>query len=160
MSIEQNFLDRAREIEQKIIGYRRTLHENPELSFEEFETSQYIQNALKDMNIDYRVMAKTGVVATIGKGERCVALRADIDALPMAEETGLPYASQNQGVMHSCGHDAHTAMLLGAAQLLKENESTLNGTVKLIFQPGEEKVPGGASILIKEGVLDNPAPEV
>lgn len=160
MNIEQTFLARAREIEQKIIQHRRTLHENPELSFEEYETSKYIRNALKELNIDFQVMADTGVVATVGKGSRCVALRADIDALPISEETGLPFASSKQHVMHACGHDAHTAMLLGAAQLLKENESTLNGVVKLIFQPGEEKVPGGASILIKEGVLDNPAPEV
>jgi amidohydrolase len=160
MSIEQNFLERAKEIEQKIISYRRTLHENPELSFEEYETSKFIRSVLKDMNIDFQVMADTGVVATVGKGTRCVALRADIDALPVSEETDLPFASSKQGVMHACGHDAHTAMLLGAAQLLKENESTLNGVVKLIFQPGEEKVPGGASIMIKEGVLNDPAPEV
>ncbi|MES2766795.1 MAG: M20 family metallopeptidase [Bacteroidota bacterium] len=160
MNIEHTFLQRAKEIEQVMIKHRRTLHENPELSFEEHETSLYIRNALKDLNIDFKVMGETGVVATVGKGSRCVALRADIDALPMSEETDLPFASTKQGVMHACGHDAHTAMLLGAAQILKENETSLNGTVKLIFQPGEEKVPGGASILIKEGVLNDPAPEV
>ena len=150
----------AKALEQSIIGWRRTLHANPELSFQEYETSAFIRQRLAEMGIPFRVMADTGVVAHIGTGERCVALRADIDALPIHEETGLPFASRNAGVMHACGHDAHTAMLLGAAQLLKQREHTLNGVVKLIFQPGEEKVPGGASIMIREGVLEDPVPEM
>ena len=143
--------------------FRRTLHQNPELSFQEFETSAFIQARLREIDVPFQVMATTGVVARIGEGERCVALRADIDALPILEESGVAFASQKQGVMHACGHDAHTAMLLGAARVLKAREAeltALNGTIKLIFQPGEELSPGGASILIKEGVLQNPRPEV
>jgi hippurate hydrolase len=148
---------------EQMTHIRRTLHQHPELSFQEFETSKFIQARLREMDIPFQVMAKTGVVARIGAGERCVALRADIDALPIQEESGVEFHSQKQGMMHACGHDAHTAMLLGAARLLKAREeeiSRLNGTIKLIFQPGEEMSPGGASILIKEGVLENPRPEV
>jgi amidohydrolase len=155
-----NYINNAHDISTEIINNRRHLHQNPELSFVEFNTSKFIQNELSKMGIPFTVMATTGVIAHIGSGERCVALRADIDALPIEEETGLEFTSQNKGVMHACGHDAHTAMLLGAAKLLKSQENELAGVVKLIFQPGEEKVPGGASILIKEGVLENPKPEV
>ncbi len=150
----------AKAIEQTIVGWRRTIHANPELSFQEYQTSAFIQERLASMGIPFRVLADTGVVAHIGAGDRCVALRADIDALPIQEETDLPFASNNPGVMHACGHDAHTAMLLGAAHLLKEREHALKGVVKLIFQPGEEKVPGGASIMIREGVLEDPVPEM
>ncbi|MBI3258879.1 MAG: amidohydrolase [Ignavibacteriae bacterium] len=156
----QTFLQEAQALSDEIISNRRHLHRNPELSFYEYNTSAYIQNKLSEMGITSTVMATTGVIAEIGHGERCVALRADIDALPIEEETGLEFASLNKGVMHACGHDAHTSMLLGAAKILKNHEHELSGIVKLIFQPGEEKVPGGASILIKEGVLTNPAPEV
>ena len=143
---------------------RRTLHRNPELSFQEYETSKFIQQRLAELGIPFRVLANTGVVAHIGEGDRCVALRADIDALPIQEESGVEYSSTKEGVMHACGHDAHTAMLLGAAQILKEREavegaSSLGGVIKLIFQPGEEMSPGGASIMIREGVLENPRPE-
>ncbi len=150
----------ARALEHSIIEWRRTIHANPELSFQEYQTSAFIQQQLAGMGIPFHVLAGTGVVAHIGSGDRCVALRADIDALPIQEETDLPFASKNPGVMHACGHDAHTAMLLGAAQILKNREQTLNGVVKLIFQPGEEKVPGGASIMIREGVLEDPVPEM
>lgn len=155
-----NCLKDALDISEEIISNRRYLHQNPELSFVEFNTSQYIQDALSEMDIPFSIMAKTGVIAHIGFGNRCVALRADIDALPIEEETGLSFSSTNKGVMHACGHDAHTAMLLGAAKLLKNHENELGGIVKLIFQPGEEKAPGGANILINEGVLNNPIPEV
>lgn len=155
-----NTLGNAKALEPAIINWRRTLHKNPELSFREYETSAFIQQQLADMGIPFRVLAETGVVAHIGKGDRCIALRADIDALPIQEETDLPFASQNPGVMHACGHDAHTAMLLGAAQILKQQERSLNGVIKLIFQPGEEKIPGGASIMIREGVLEDPVPEI
>ena len=133
---------------------RRTLHRNPELSFQEYETSKFIQQRLAELGIPFRVLANTGVVAHIGEGDRCVALRADIDALPIQEESGVEYSSTKEGVMHACGHDAHTAMLLGAAQILKEREavegaSSLGGVIKLIFQPGEEMSPGGASIMIR-----------
>jgi hippurate hydrolase len=139
---------------------RRHIHEHPELSFQEFETSAYIREQLEQLGIPYRVVATTGIVATIGSGEKCVALRADIDALPITEETGLPFASARGGVMHACGHDMHTTMLLGAAHLLKAHEPHLGGTVLLLFQPGEEKTPGGASIMIREGALANPVPQM
>lgn len=150
----------AKDSKKALINWRRTLHKNPELSFQEYETSAFIQQELAAMDIPFRVLAETGIVAHVGSGERCVALRADIDALPIHEEADVPFASQNPGVMHACGHDAHTAMLLGAAQILKKREASLGGVVKLIFQPGEEKVPGGASMMIREGVLENPTPEV
>lgn len=153
-------LREAKELETTIIDWRRTLHKNPELSFQEYQTSAFIQRQLTAMDIPFRVLAETGIVAHIGHGERCVALRADIDALPIHEEADVPFASQNPGVMHACGHDAHTSMLLGAARMLKQREDSLGGIVKLIFQPGEEKVPGGASIMIREGVLENPTPEM
>ncbi len=138
--------------------FRRHIHQNPELSFLEFKTAEFIREKLTEFGIDFITMANTGTVAHIGKGDICVALRADIDALPIIEETGLDFASLNQGVMHACGHDMHTSMLLAAAKILKDNESSLKGTVKLIFQPGEEKLPGGAKIMIDEGVLENPKP--
>ena len=148
--------------QQEFIAIRRHLHANPELSYQEFETSLFIQDLLTKWNIPFTVMATTGVVAVIkGKHpeQRVVALRADMDALPIQEENDVPYASKNAGVMHACGHDVHTTCLLGAAKILAETKEEWNGTVKLIFQPGEEKNPGGASLLIKEGVLQNPAPE-
>lgn len=143
-----------------MVETRRHLHRNPELSFQEHETCAYICRQLSTLGIQHRVIATTGVVAHIGSGSKCVALRADIDALPISEETGLDYASTRNGVMHACGHDTHTTMLLAAARVLKEREHELQGTVKLIFQPGEEKSPGGASIMIDEGVLLGPIPEI
>jgi amidohydrolase len=146
----------------EFIEIRQTIHANPELSYEEFETSTFIQAKLTEWKIPFIVMATTGVVGLI-KGnkpdERIVALRADMDALPITEENEVPYKSKNTGVMHACGHDVHTTCLLGAAKILSETKADWTGTVKLIFQPGEEKNPGGASFLIKEGVLENPAPQ-
>ena len=110
-----------------IIDDRRHLHRNPELSFQEYETCAYISKRLKSMNIEHSIIAQTGIVAHIGTGDRCIALRADIDALPIEEDTNLEFASCKPGIMHACGHDAHTAMLLGAASILKEQESSLNG---------------------------------
>lgn len=152
----ETIINKANEIYPKIQSHRRFIHQNPELSFEEFETSKFIQNELTKLGIEYKILAGTGVIGLLGKGDKCVALRADIDALPIFEETNLEYKSLNSGVMHACGHDMHTSMLLGAAEILKSIESKLNGQVKLIFQPAEEKLPGGASILIQEGVLENP----
>ncbi len=143
-----------------MIETRRHLHRHPELSFQEFETADFISHTLTSFGIGHRRVATTGIVAHIGSGGRTVALRADIDALPIDEQTGLEYASTRPGVMHACGHDTHTTMLLAAARLLKERESDLSGTVKLLFQPGEEKTPGGASIMISQGALDDPTPEV
>ena len=139
---------------------RHHLHAHPELSYKEFNTSTFIQKHLNELNIPFTVKAETGVVALIeGKrSDRVIALRADIDALPIQEENNIPYASTVPGVMHACGHDVHTSILLGAAKILHETREDWEGTVKLIFQPGEEKNPGGASIMIKEGVLENPAP--
>ena len=139
---------------------RHHLHANPELSYKEFNTSKFIQDHLQSLGIPFKVMAETGVVALIEgkKSNRVIALRADIDALPIQEANNVAYASKVPGVMHACGHDVHTTILLGAARILNETKAHWEGTVKLIFQPGEEKNPGGASILIKEGVLENPSP--
>lgn len=147
---------------QEFIDTRRHIHSNPELSYVEFETSKFIQKKLIEWGIPFEVMATTGVVGIIkGKNaeERIVALRADMDALPITEQNDVSYKSKNTGVMHACGHDVHTTCLLGAAKILNETKEEWNGTVKLIFQPGEEKNPGGASIMIKDGVLENPAPQ-
>ena len=154
-----NTLEKVKEILPELIEKRRHIHRNPELSFQEFETAKFIRNELEKLGIPFTIHAETGTAAIIGNGEKCVALRADIDALPIKEETGLPYSSENEGVMHACGHDMHTTMLLGAAKILKENESSLNGQVKLIFQCGEEKLPGGAKLMIEDGVLENPKPQ-
>ena len=140
---------------------RRHLHAHPELSYVEFETSAFIQENLKTMGIPFVVMAKTGVIGLIeGKnpGKKVIALRGDIDALPIQEANEVPYKSTVDGVMHACGHDVHTTCLLGAAKILHELRNEWEGTIKLIFQPGEERNPGGASLLIKEGVLENPKP--
>src|SRR5690606_26350194 len=145
----------------ELIEIRQHLHAHPELSYQEFETSKFIQDQLSKMGIPFQVMATTGVVGLIeGKNPdtRVVALRADIDALPITEENDVAYRSKNEGVMHACGHDVHTTCLLGAARILNELKQEWEGTVKLIFQPGEEKNPGGASLLIEEGVLENPEP--
>lgn len=146
----------------EFIAIRRHIHTNPELSYVEFETSLFIQSKLREWGIPFEIKATTGVIGIIkGKnaGERIVALRADMDALPIVEENDVTYKSKNIGVMHACGHDVHTTCLLGAAKILNETKNEWSGTVKLIFQPGEEKNPGGASLLIKEGVLENPAPQ-
>jgi hippurate hydrolase len=145
----------------EFVEVRHHLHANPELSYQEFETSKFIQGKLKEFAIPFEVKATTGVVGLIeGKkpGSRIVALRADMDALPIKEENDIVYKSRKEGVMHACGHDVHTTCLLGAAKILNELKTDWEGTVKLIFQPGEEKNPGGASLLIKEGVLEKPEP--
>ncbi len=146
----------------EFIEVRRHLHQHPELSFKEFETSKFIQQQLAGLNIEHKVIAQTGVVGLIkGKqpGKRIIALRADMDALPITELNQLNYKSLNPGVMHACGHDVHSSCLLGAAKILNTLKDEWEGTIKLIFQLGEERNPGGASIMIKEGVLENPAPQ-
>jgi amidohydrolase len=146
----------------QVIAYRRHLHAHPELSFHEFKTQEYVETCLDRLGIkDRQRMAGTGVVALIkGKNpdKRTVALRADMDALPILEANQVDYRSTVDGVMHACGHDVHTASLLGVAGILQQLKDEFEGTVKLIFQPGEEKLPGGASLMIREGVLSNPAP--
>ncbi|MEP6596736.1 MAG: M20 family metallopeptidase [Ginsengibacter sp.] len=147
---------------KEFIEVRRHLHQYPELSFKEFETSKFIQQKLSAWNIPFEVLAQTGVAGLIkGKnpGKKIVALRADIDALPITEENKIEYVSKKAGLMHACGHDVHSTCLLGAAKILNELKDEWEGTVKLIFQPGEERNPGGASLMIKEGVLENPAPQ-
>ncbi len=148
---------------EKIKAHRRHIHKNPELSFEEHKTSAYVANELTILGIPFKAgIAGTGIVATIeGNGAgKTVALRADMDALPIQEETSLPFASVNEGVMHACGHDVHTSALLGAAEILVELKEQWKGTVLLIFQPGEEKFPGGALLMLKEGALNNPKPDL
>ncbi|HEX7015770.1 MAG TPA: M20 family metallopeptidase [Cyclobacteriaceae bacterium] len=143
------------------IRIRRHLHQHPELSFQEHATSAYIKAQLDAMGVSWRPIAGTGVLATI-EGEspssKAVALRADIDALPIQEMNAVDYASKNPGVMHACGHDFHTSSLLGTAMILQRCRRKFAGTVKLLFQPGEEVVPGGATLMIKEGALREPAP--
>ena len=151
----------AKKYAPEFIEIRHQIHANPELSYQEFETSAFVQQKLSEFGIPFEVKATTGVVGLIkGKNPdtKITALRADMDALPIPEENDVPYKSKNSGVMHACGHDVHTTCLLGAAKILNELKEEWEGTVKLIFQPGEEKNPGGASILIKEGVLENPKP--
>lgn len=145
----------------EIVEIRRHIHANPELSFQEFETSEFVKKKLKEWDIPFVEMANTGVVGFI-KGaqnsDKSIALRADMDALPIQELNDKPYKSTKSGVMHACGHDVHTASLLGTAYILKNLSSSFGGQIKLVFQPGEEVLPGGASIMIKEGVLENPKP--
>jgi amidohydrolase len=144
----------------EIIDIRRHLHAHPELSFEEYKTSEFIASQLKKYKIPFSAgVVKTGIVALIegrNPAKKVIALRADLDALPITEANTCEYKSQNAGVMHACGHDVHSASLLGAAKILNELKNEFEGTIKLIFQPGEEKLPGGASLMIKEGVLENP----
>lgn len=159
--IQQKIKTLAQEFTTEIVANRRHLHTHPELSYQEFNTAKYVAGKLKDMGIEPTEMAKTGMVAII-KGrnpdKKVVGLRADMDALPIIEANDVPYKSQNPGVMHACGHDAHTASLLGVAKVLTTLKDEFEGTVKLVFQPAEEKAPGGASLMIQEGALQNPAP--
>jgi amidohydrolase len=151
----------AKQYAAEFIEVRQHLHAHPELSYKEFETSKFVQGKLSNWGIPFEIKATTGVVGLIkGKNpdKRVIALRADMDALPIKEENNVPYKSKNEGVMHACGHDVHTTCLLGAAKILNEIKDEWEGTVKLIFQPGEEKNPGGASLMIKDGVLENPKP--
>lgn len=142
--------------------WRHHLHAHPELSFQEHETAAFVADRLSEMAIPFQAgVAGTGVIGMIegrNPSKRVLALRADMDALPITEENDVAYKSTRPGVMHACGHDVHTASLLGAARILQSVKDGFEGSIKLIFQPGEERIPGGASLLIKEGVLENPAP--
>jgi len=153
----------AKDFHRDTISCRRYLHQHPELSFQEKKTGKYIASQLKKIGVPYKHgIAENGVVAIIKgkqKNSKILALRADIDALPIQETNEVAYRSKNKGIMHACGHDVHTASLLTTARILWQLRSEFGGTVKLIFQPGEEKLPGGASIMIREGVLRNPAPQ-
>ncbi len=154
--------EKAEQYYKEVQAIRRYIHARPELSFREYKTAAYVSDKLQAWGIKHQTeVAGTGIVALIqgAKPGRCIALRADMDALPIQEDNTVSYRSQNDGVMHACGHDVHTSCLLGAAKILHDLRDELEGTIKLIFQPGEEKHPGGASIMIKEGVLENPKPE-
>jgi amidohydrolase len=146
---------------QETVKNRHHLHQNPELSYQEKETQAYVEAQLKAMGISSNRIADTGLIALIeGKNpsKKVIALRADMDALPIFEANQVPYKSQREGVMHACGHDVHTSSLLGTAKILQEIRGEFEGTVKLLFQPAEEKAPGGASIMIQDGALQNPIP--
>jgi amidohydrolase len=162
MELKKRIQQLAAEISSDVIGYRRHIHANPELSFEEYNTSAYVSQLLHSFGVKHETgIAGTGVVALIeGKNptSKVIALRADMDALPIEEKNDVPYKSTNSGVMHACGHDVHTSSLLGTARILSQVTDQFEGTIKLIFQPGEEKFPGGASLMIEAGVLENPAP--
>jgi amidohydrolase len=145
----------------RVIKIRRHLHAHPELSFQEHQTAAFVCDELDALGIPYQRMVDTGIVALIhgAKAGKTIALRADLDALPIEEKNQTDYVSQNKGLMHACGHDVHTASLLGVAHILNQLREKFSGSVKLIFQPGEEKLPGGASLMIQAGVLTNPKPE-
>ena len=160
--IKDKIKDLATAIFNDVVGYRQHLHANPELSYHEFETSAFVKEKLTAWGIEFTSCANTGVVALL-KGDlpsdKVIALRGDMDALPITEISDKPYVSKNPGVMHACGHDVHTSSLLGTAYILSQLKAEFGGTIKFIFQPAEELLPGGASIMIKEGVLENPKPD-
>jgi amidohydrolase len=164
MSLSEKIKEIAAKYSGDTISFRRHLHTNPELSFEEYNTSKFVADKLRSFGVETTEglpTANTGVIGLIkGKNpdKKIIALRADMDALPITELNDVPYKSKNMGVMHACGHDVHTSSLLGTARILSEIKDQFEGTVKLIFQPGEEKIPGGASLMIKDGVLKNPTP--
>ncbi|RFS20057.1 amidohydrolase [Chitinophaga silvatica] len=153
----------AKTVQETAINNRRHLHMNPELSYQEYQTAVFIEDKLKALGIPFERMANTGVVAllqgTKAPSDQVVALRADIDALPITELNAVSYRSTNDGVMHACGHDVHTASLLGVAEILTQMKAEFAGTVKFVFQPAEEVIPGGASLMIAAGVLENPRPQ-
>ncbi|MDH3711609.1 MAG: M20 family metallopeptidase [Cyclobacteriaceae bacterium] len=159
-SLRDTIKDLAAAQAHELVKIRRHLHANPELSFEEYQTAKYVSNKLREYGLSPQEgIATTGVVVHVeGKNpnKKVLALRADMDALPIQEANDVPYKSVNPGIMHACGHDVHTTSLLGTAKILQQVRNQFEGTVKLLFQPGEEKIPGGASIMIKEGVLSNP----
>jgi amidohydrolase len=162
--MQQKIKKLANQFHSKVVGFRRHLHAHPELSFQEFETSKYIAEFLDEQGIEYQGgYVKTGLVAHIkGKNpdKKVIALRADMDALPINETNDVSYKSTNDGVMHACGHDVHSSSMMGVAMLLNELKDEFEGTVKIVFQPGEEILPGGASLMIKENALKNPDAEL
>ena len=155
--------EKAAQYFNEVQAIRHHIHANPELSFKEYNTSKFISEKLTAAGIKHTTgIAGTGIIALVegrNPGKKCVALRADMDALPIEEKNEVPYCSKNAGVMHACGHDVHSSCLMGAAFILNDLKDEIEGTVKLIFQPGEEVHPGGASLMIKDGVLENPEPE-
>ncbi|MEL6534747.1 MAG: M20 family metallopeptidase [Bacteroidota bacterium] len=162
MSLKDTIHRLAAEYADDTVALRRHLHANPELSYQEFQTAAFVGKQLRDLGLQpTEGVADTGLTVTIeGKNptSKVVALRADMDALPIKEANDVPYKSKNEGVMHACGHDVHTSSLLGTARILQQVKDQFEGTVKMVFQPGEEKAPGGASLMIKAGALQNPSP--
>ena len=160
--LKEKIKNLAKDLKEEIIQNRRHLHANPELSYQEYNTAKFVQAKLEEIGINgLEQKAETGWTALIqGKNpsKKVIALRADMDALPIIEANEVSYKSKTPGVMHACGHDAHTASLLGAAKILHQVKDSFEGTIKLIFQPGEEVAPGGASLMIKDKVLENPRP--
>ena len=160
MSLKTKIADLTDSLFEEVVAWRRHLHQHPELAFQEFETAKFVSSILTKYNIPHQTgVAKTGIVALI-KGNnpdsKCIALRADLDALPILENNSHDFVSKNEGIMHACGHDYHTATLLGAGVIINSLKTEFEGTIKLIFQPSEEKMPGGAKVMIDEGVLENP----
>ena len=155
-------LEKSEAIFEKVIAYREHMHMHPELSYQEFKTMEYVSSILTKLGIEHQTgIGTTGIVGIIRADHhttemKCIGLRADLDALPIHEENDIACKSKNDGIMHACGHDVHTAILLGAAEIIHELRNELPAPVKLIFQPGEEKNPGGATLMLKDGVLENP----
>ena len=147
-----NIREMAKAVQPQMVELRRDLHQHPEASFQEFRTTDQIAHQMDELGIPYRRFEPTGLIAELkgGKPGKTIALRADIDALSITEQTGLPFASQNEGMMHACGHDTHAAMLVGAARILVQMKDQLCGTVKFLFQPAEE-VAGGAKQSLHRG---------
>jgi amidohydrolase len=164
MDLKQHIKQRSSELLAEITQIRQHLHKNPELSFEEKETSRYIRSKLSEWGIHFEYPFAEhgilGVVEGLKPESRCIALRADMDALPIKEETQLPFASINEGVMHACGHDMHMAAMLGCAKIIQEIRNEIEGKVLLVFQPGEEKFPGGAKLMMEDGVFNKHQPEL
>ncbi len=164
MDIKERIQSLSEEYFQEVVNIRRHLHQHPELSFNEYKTSQFVQEKLKEYGISFKSgFVKTGILGRIdgGKGDgKIVALRADMDALPIKEDNEIPFKSLNEGVMHACGHDAHTASLLGTAKILNALKEEWGGTILLIFQPGEEVSPGGAKLMMEEGIFKDISPDV
>lgn len=148
-----NFFEETRKIQSKMVEYRRQLHKYPEVDRQLYKTADYVEAVLKENNISYTRYSNCGIVAEVGNGEKIVALRADMDALTIEDKKETEYRSRNIGIMHACGHDAHTAIQLGAAIVLKKFENQINGKVRLIFQPAEE-TDGGAKDMIEYGALE------
>lgn len=161
--IKNKILSLSQEFKEDLIQIRRHLHQNPELSFQEYETSKFIKAKLDEWGIDYKSVADTGIIAEIkgsNSNDKLIVLRGDMDALPIKENTGLSFSSQNEGVMHACGHDVHTSCVLLAGRILNSMKDNFEGSIKLLFQPGEEKLPGGATKVIASGELNNPKPDL
>jgi amidohydrolase len=157
-ALKKILIQKSENVFEKVQSIRRHLHQYPELSFQEYNTSKFISSLLSEWNIPQKKLANTGIVSYLGNpsSKKCIAIRADIDALPIHEKNICDYSSKVNGVMHACGHDVHTASALGSILVLKDLQSELNGCVKILFQPGEELLPGGATLMIKKKALEKP----